>query len=96
MKTQIKLIFDSEHKSKLEEFITHLESLSDVCTFVLAGEALLLEYDVHQWMNMYYYSWADCYQHNNPIIAIDRDCKHEALTDWDVEQLEMKRYTQIG
>ncbi|AGH31930.1 hypothetical protein VPIG_00072 [Vibrio phage PWH3a-P1] len=95
MKTQIKLTFDSEHNSKLVEFITHLESLSDVCNFVVAGEALLLEYDVYQWMNVYYYSWADCYQYNNPIIAIDRDCKHEALTGWDLEQLEMKSYTKM-
>lgn len=95
MKTQIKLIFDSEHNSKLVEFISHLDSLSDVCNFVVAGEAVLLEYDVYQWMNVYYYSWADCYQHNNPIIAIDRDCKVEALTDWDLEQLEMKSYTKV-
>lgn len=94
MKTQIKLIFDSEHNSKLVEFISHLESLSGVCTFVLAGEALLIEYDVYQWMNVYYYSWADCYQHNNPIIAIDRDCKVEQLTAWDLEQLEMKSFVK--
>ncbi|ALM62218.1 hypothetical protein AXI64_gp226 [Vibrio phage qdvp001] len=46
----------------------------------------------YQWMDIYYYSWADCYQHDNPIIALDRDCKQEVLTDWDVEQLGMKRF----
>ena len=95
MKTQIKLVFEHETHAKLIEFVTHLESLSDVCNFVVAGEAVLLEFDVYQWMNIYYYSWADNYQHNNPIIAIDRDCEVSTMTDWDLEQLEMKRFVKV-
>lgn len=95
MKTQIKFVFEHETHTKLIEFVTHLESLSDVCSFVLAGDALLLEFDVYQWMNVYYYSWDDCYQYNNPIIAIDRDCYVGKLSEWDLEQLEMKRFVKV-
>lgn len=94
MKTQIKLIFKSEHKSKLEEFITHLESLSDVCTFVLAGDALLLEFDPCDYQMIYYYTYSD-WSDNNPIITLSRDCKVSKLSEWDLEQLEMKRFVKV-
>jgi len=88
--TTIKLQ-DFESYSKFQEFIIHLESIPSIVNFVVVGNAILLEYEARNSSEVYYYSELD-YVKNIPIIASGRDCEaSRKVTDWDLEQLELKR-----
>ena len=83
--------------SKLVEFITHLESVTEIVTFVCqsskeSGNVLLLEYDHNDHDKVYYYSNID-YLKNNPIIRLGVDCTGSPLlTTKEQESLEMKSF----
>lgn len=97
MITRIKL-HSFKSNTKLEELVSHLENVSEVVTFVLCpeGDAVLLEYDPVNFSTVYYYTWADCYQHNNPILVMGTDCDvSHTLTEWDSEQLDLKMFTRM-
>ena len=73
--------------SKLQEFIAHLENIPEIVNFIIAGDALLLEYEAVNSSIVFYYSKMD-----NAIIALGRDCEaSRTVTDWDLEQLKLKR-----
>ena len=77
--------------AKFQEFITHLESIPSIVNFVIIGGAVLLEYEAVNNSIVYYYSKVDNVK-NNPIIDLGRDCEaSRTVTDWDLEQLELKR-----
>ncbi|AUR94374.1 hypothetical protein NVP1193O_243 [Vibrio phage 1.193.O._10N.286.52.C6] len=77
--------------AKFQEFITHLESTPSIVNFVVVGGAIVLEYEAVNSSIVYYYSQLDNVK-NNPIIALGRDCEaSRTVSDWDLEQLEMKR-----
>ncbi|AUR93560.1 hypothetical protein NVP1187O_247 [Vibrio phage 1.187.O._10N.286.49.F1] len=88
--TTIKLQ-DFTSYAKFQEFITHLESIPSIVNFVVVGNAILLEYEAVNSSEVYYYNKVDNAK-NIPIIALGRDCEaSRTVTDWDLEQLEMKR-----
>ncbi len=88
--TTIKLQNFSSY-AKFQEFITHLESTPSIVNFVVCGGAIVLEYEAVNSSIVYYYNSMD-YVKNNPIIALGRDCEaSRTVTDWDLEQLELKR-----
>lgn len=77
--------------AKLQEFITHLESIPPLVNFVVCGGAIVLEYEAVNSSEAYYYNSMD-YVKNTPIIALGRDCEaSRTVTDWDLEKLELKR-----
>ncbi|CAL9969405.1 hypothetical protein VPHF99_0144 [Vibrio phage F99] len=77
--------------AKLQEFIAHLESIPSIVNFVVVGNAILLEYEAVNNSIVYYYSKVDNVK-NDPIIALGKDCEaSRTVTDWDLEQLELKR-----
>ena len=85
--------------AKFQEFITHLESIPSIVNFVVCGDcnevtysgAIVLEYEAVNSSEVYYYSKVDNAK-NNPIIALSRDCEaSRTVTEWDLEQLELKR-----
>ena len=77
--------------AKLQEFIAHLENIPEIVNFIIAGDALLLEYEAVNSSIVYYYNKMDNVK-NIPIIALGRDCEaSRTVTDWDLEQLELKR-----
>ena len=77
--------------AKFQEFITHLETIPSIVNFVVVGGAVVLEYEAVNSSEVYYYSKLDNAK-NNPIIALGRDCEaSRVVTDWDLEQLELKR-----
>ena len=77
--------------TKFQEFITHLESIPSIVNFVVVGGAVVLEYEAVNSSEVYYYSKVDNAK-NNPIIALSRDCEaSRTVTEWDLEQLELKR-----
>jgi len=77
--------------SKLQEFIAHLENIPEIVNFIVAGDALLLEYEAVNSPIVYYYNKLANVK-NIPIIALGRDCEaSRTVTDWDLEQLELKR-----
>ncbi|CAM0051770.1 hypothetical protein VPHK460_0144 [Vibrio phage K460] len=77
--------------AKLQEFIAHLESIPSIVNFVVVGNAILLEYEPQNNSIVYYYD-SLAYVKNDPIIALGRDCEaSRTVTDWDLEQLELKR-----
>ncbi len=88
----IKLEFLPERLIQLETFICHLETLSGV-TFVLVGQStLLLQFEACRASEVYYQTELDNIK-NNPLIAVGVDCSATThLTDWDMEQLEMKSF----
>lgn len=83
--------------SKLVEFITHLESVTEIVTFVYqsdekSGDELLLEYDHNAYDKVYYYSNTD-YLKNNPVVSVGIDCTASPLlTTKEQESLEMKSF----
>lgn len=90
---------DFKSYAKFQEFITHLESIPSIVNFVVVGGcnevtyngAILLEYEAVNSSIVYYYNSMD-YVKNIPIIALGRDCEaSRTVTDWDLEQLELKR-----
>ena len=93
--TAIKLEnFTSSHK--LQEFITHLETVPAIVNFVVAGGAVLLEFEPQN-VSIVYYTNSSTYLRNEPIVALNRDCEaYTILTDWDSEQLELKRMVDWG
>lgn len=85
--------------AKFQEFITHLESIPSIVNFVVVGGcnevtyngAIVLEYEAVNSSIVYYYNSMD-YVKNIPIIALGKDCEaSRTVTDWDLEQLELKR-----
>ncbi|AUR91561.1 hypothetical protein NVP1161O_119 [Vibrio phage 1.161.O._10N.261.48.C5] len=77
--------------AKFQEFIAHLESIPSIVNFVVVGNAILLEYEAVNSSIVYYYNSMN-YVKNEPIIALGRDCEaSRTATDWDLEQLELKR-----
>ena len=76
---------------KVQEFLNHLESIPSMVNFVVVGEAILLEFEPQN-ASIVYYSNSITYLRNEPIIALGRDCEaFTDLSDWDFEQLELKR-----
>jgi hypothetical protein len=81
---------------KLQEFISHLETIPAIATFVIAGDAILLEFEPQN-SSIVYYTDVNAYLRNEPIIALGRDCEaSRKLTGWDYEQLELKRIVNWG
>ena len=77
--------------AKFQEFITHLESIPSIVNFVVVGGAVVLEYEPQNNSIVYYYD-SLAYVKNDPIIALGKDCEaSRTVTDWDLEQLELKR-----
>ena len=88
--TTIKLQ-DFTSYAKLQEFITHLESIPSIVNFVVVGGAVVLEYEAINNSIVYYYNYVNDVK-NEPIIALGKDCEaSRTVTDWDLEQLELKR-----
>lgn len=94
--TQLKLS-NFKTNSKLIEFMTHLESITDLVTFVYqsnekSGDTLLLQYDCNDYDKVYYYSNTD-YLKNNPVVSVGIDCTGSPLlTTKEQESLEMKSF----
>lgn len=82
--------------AKFQEFISHLETIPTIVNFVVCGGAIVLEFEAVNAPLVYYYKDMDNVT-NNPIIAVGRDCEVSTkLTDWDQEQLELKRILSWG
>lgn len=82
--------------AKFQEFIAHLETIPSIVNFVVCGDAVVLEFEAVNAPAVYYYNDMDNVT-NNPIIAVGRDCEVSTrLTDWDQEQLELKRILSWG
>lgn len=90
--------------AKFQEFISHLETIPTIVNFVVSGDAnklsysgaIILEFEAVNAPLVYYYSDMDNVS-NNPIIAVGRDCEVSTkLTEWDQEQLELKRILSWG
>ena len=99
MKLTTMKLQDFSSYAKFQEFITHLESIPSIVNFVVVGNcneatysgAVVLEYEAVNNSIVYYYNSMD-YVKNIPIIALGRDCEaSRVVTDWDLEQLELKR-----
>jgi len=82
--------------AKMQEFISHLETIPTIVNFVVSGGAIILEFEAVNAPLVYYYSDMDNVA-NKPIIAVGRDCHvRDHLTDWDQDQLELKRILSWG
>lgn len=82
--------------TKFQEFISHLETIPTTVNFVVSGGAVILEFEAVNAPLVYYYSDMDNVA-NKPIIAVGRDCEVTTkLTDWDQDQLELKRILSWG
>lgn len=90
--------------AKFQEFISHLETIPTTVNFIVSGDAnefsysgaIILEFEAVNAPVVYYYSDMDNVA-NKPIIAVGRDCEVTTkLTDWDQEQLELKRILSWG
>ncbi len=82
--------------AKFQEFISHLETIPTTANFVVSGGAIILEFEPVNAPLVYYYTDIDNVA-NKPIIAVGRDCEVTTkLTDWDQDQLELKRILSWG
>lgn len=93
MKHQIKLFNITDH-NLLERFVDHLETMSDKVVFVVcpANDAILLQFEAVYAPQVYYATDLDNCT-NNPILAIERDCRAtNVLNDWEKDQLYLKSF----
>ena len=85
--------FNDEGKSGT--FINHLDNVAtddNNITFVVAGDAVLIECTMTELAYVYYASFADWANNAHPLVVVPDDCQYnDDLSQWDREQLDMKR-----
>ncbi len=86
-------------EGKRDSFINHLDNVAtndNNITFVVAGDAVLIECTMPELAYVYYKSFADWINNENPLVVVPDDCQYSSdLSQWDCEQLEMKRWVKM-
>ena len=85
--------------TKRDTFINHLDNVAtddNNITFVVAGDAVLLECTMPELAYVYYASFADWANNENILVVVPDDCRYSSdLSQWDHEQLDMKRVIKM-
>lgn len=90
-RAQLKLHISNE--SLRNTFITHVESVSSdhEVVIIVSGEAVILEYPMLTYTEVFYTSWGDAMLNRNPVITLGVDAIQEALNNGDREAIGFKR-----
>ena len=92
-------LYSFKDDSKREEFINHLDNVSTCdnnITFVVAGDSVIIECTMTELAYIYYTSFENWANSTNILITVPDDCEYtNQLSQWDCEQLEMKRMIKM-
>ncbi|QXN60074.1 hypothetical protein KUA24_7 [Vibrio phage HNL01] len=89
---QVKLVItDSQARESFLEHLSSLDSAELQLVYIVAGDAVVLEFDQLYYYEVYYESFS-LFVENNPIIALGLNAIFEELTEWDKQELDMKRF----
>ncbi|AUR84785.1 hypothetical protein NVP1063O_118 [Vibrio phage 1.063.O._10N.261.45.C7] len=90
-RTQLKLLI--ENQNLREKFVSHVEcqDASHQIVIVCSGNAVILEYPLLAYTEVFYASWSDTMLNRNPVITLGVDAVQQPLNNGDREAIGYKR-----
>jgi energy-converting hydrogenase Eha subunit A len=90
-RTQLKLLI--EDKNLREKFVSHVEyqDTSNQIVIVCSGDAVILEYPLLAYTEVFYTSWSDAMLNRNPVITLGVNAIQQELNNGDREAIGYKR-----
>jgi energy-converting hydrogenase Eha subunit A len=90
-RAQLKLLI--EDKNLREKFVSHVEyqDASNQIVVIVSGNAVILEYPLLSYTEVFYTSWSDAMLNRNPVITLGVDAVQQPLNNGDREAIGYKR-----
>jgi energy-converting hydrogenase Eha subunit A len=90
-RTQLKLLI--ENQNLREKFVSHVEGVDSEHQIVIvcSGDAVILEYPLLAYTEVFYTSWSDAMLNRNPVITLGVDAVQQPLNNGDREAIGYKR-----